>query len=154
MMMGVSGTPTHSGYKNSKGERLIPYLFWHETLHLYLTEPPNRKYNRPASCLASHGQRRWQDRAGLRASLMIQGLPLPGASQRRKGLSRDSQSDLELIAAINSGDEGSFEVLYRRYREWVVRLAYRFTGNEDLALDVLQETFLYFLQKFPGFVLT
>lgn len=79
---------------------------------------------------------------------------MPGASQRRKGLSRDSQSDLELIAAINSGDEGSFEVLYRRYREWVVRLAYRFTGNEDLALDVLQETFLYFLQKFPGFVLT
>jgi RNA polymerase sigma-70 factor (ECF subfamily) len=45
-------------------------------------------------------------------------------------------------------------VLYRRYRDWVVRLAYRFTGHEDLALDVLQETFLYFLQKFPGFVLT
>jgi RNA polymerase sigma-70 factor (ECF subfamily) len=27
-------------------------------------------------------------------------------------------------------------------------------GDHDLALDVLQETFLYFLQKFPGFVLT
>ena len=46
------------------------------------------------------------------------------------------------------------EELYRRYRDWVVRLAYRFTGNEDIALDVLQETFLYFVQKFPGFVLT
>jgi len=55
---------------------------------------------------------------------------------------------------VNRGDATSFEVLYRRYREWVVRLAYRFTGNEDLALDVLQETFLYFLQKFPGFKLT
>ena len=27
-------------------------------------------------------------------------------------------------------------------------------GSEDLALDVLQETFLYFLKKFPGFRLT
>ena len=73
---------------------------------------------------------------------------------RRYGLKRESQSDLDLIAAVNSGDEASFEVLYRRYREWVVHLAYRFIGDQDLALDVLQETFLYFLQKFPGFVLT
>ena len=29
-----------------------------------------------------------------------------------------------------------------------------FTGDNDLALDVLQEVFLYFLKKFPGFVLT
>jgi RNA polymerase sigma-70 factor (ECF subfamily) len=36
----------------------------------------------------------------------------------------------------------------------VVNLAYRFTGDRDLALDVLQETFLYFLKKFPGFRLT
>jgi RNA polymerase sigma-70 factor, ECF subfamily len=72
----------------------------------------------------------------------------------RSALKRDSQSDLDLIAAVNSGDVASFETLYLRYRDWVVRLAYRITGNEDLALDVLQETFLYFLQKFPGFVLT
>lgn len=81
-------------------------------------------------------------------------MPLPGISRRRYALKRDSQSDLDLIAAINNGDDASFEVLYRRYRDWVVRLAYRFTGQEDLALDVLQDTFLYFLQKFPGFVLT
>jgi RNA polymerase sigma-70 factor (ECF subfamily) len=48
----------------------------------------------------------------------------------------------------------AFATLYRRHREWVVRLAYRFTQDEDLARDVLQETFLYFLQKFPGFELT
>src|SRR6266853_1014597 len=40
----------------------------------------------------------------------------------------DSRSDLQLIAAINA--------------------------SEDLALDVMQETFLYFLRKFPGFRLT
>src|SRR5436309_1936495 len=66
----------------------------------------------------------------------------------------DSRSDLQLIAAINAGDAAAFEVLYFRHRDWVVNLACRFTGSEDLALDVMQETFLYFLRKFPGFQLT
>ncbi len=66
----------------------------------------------------------------------------------------DSTSDQQLIAAINAGDAAAFETLYFRHRDWVVNLAHRFTGNEDLALDVMQETFLYFLRKFPGFRLT
>src|SRR5689334_24418714 len=66
----------------------------------------------------------------------------------------DASTDQQLIAAINAGDSAAFEVLYRRYRDWVVNLAVRFTGDEDLALDVLQETFLYLLRKFPGFRLT
>ena len=63
-------------------------------------------------------------------------------------------TDQELIAAINSGDESAFESLYWRYRDWVVNLAYRFTADSELALDVMQETFLYFAKKFPGFKLT
>jgi RNA polymerase sigma-70 factor (ECF subfamily) len=66
----------------------------------------------------------------------------------------DSRSDLQLIAAINAGDAAAFDALYFRYRDWVAGLAFRFTGSEDLALDVLQETFLYVLRKFPGFKLT
>src|SRR5213594_3576207 len=66
----------------------------------------------------------------------------------------DARTDLELIAAINAGDAAAFEALYFRYRDWVVGLAYRITGDSDAALDVLQETFLYFLRKFPGFRLT
>jgi RNA polymerase sigma-70 factor, ECF subfamily len=66
----------------------------------------------------------------------------------------DTRTDLQLIAAMNRGDDRAFEVLYFRYRDWVTSLAYRFTGDESLALDVLQETFLYFLKKFPGFTLT
>jgi RNA polymerase sigma-70 factor (ECF subfamily) len=69
-------------------------------------------------------------------------------------LKSDSRSDPELIAAINDGDSNAFDVLYYRYRDWVVSLAYRFIGDRDLALDVLQETFLYFVKKFPGFKLT
>jgi len=66
----------------------------------------------------------------------------------------DSRSDLELIDAVNEGDSSAFDVLYLRHRDWVVNLAFRFTRDRDLALDVLQETFLYFLKKFPGFRLT
>ncbi|MFB0555696.1 MAG: RNA polymerase sigma factor [Phycisphaerae bacterium] len=55
---------------------------------------------------------------------------------------------------VNEGDPDAFEALYRRYRDWVYRLAWRFTGNQQDALDVLQETFTYLLGKFPGFSLT
>lgn len=64
------------------------------------------------------------------------------------------KSDQELIEAINNSRHDAFEVLYYRYRDWIFNLAWRFTGNQHDALDVLQETFTYFLGKFPGFVLT
>jgi len=65
----------------------------------------------------------------------------------------DSPSDAELVAAINQGDQAAFETLYLRHRDWTVNLAFRFTGDQALALDVMQETFLYLLRKFPGFEL-
>ena len=65
-----------------------------------------------------------------------------------------AQSDQTLVQAANRGDPGAFEELYHRHKDWVVRLAFRFTQNEDDALDVLQDAFAYFLSKFPGFELT
>ncbi len=65
-----------------------------------------------------------------------------------------ARSDLELIATINGGDSAAFEVLYFRYRDWVVNLAWRFTRDDHAALDVMQDTFIYFAKKFPGFRLT
>lgn len=64
---------------------------------------------------------------------------------------RDPRSDEELARAMASGEPEAFDALYRRYRDWVVRLAYRWTGTDDDALDVLQETFLYVFRKAPGF---
>ena len=64
------------------------------------------------------------------------------------------ESDQELIELANKGSSEAFEALYRRYRDWVYRLAWRITGNRADALDVLQETFTYLLGKFPGFELT
>jgi RNA polymerase sigma-70 factor (ECF subfamily) len=66
----------------------------------------------------------------------------------------DPRSDEALIRAINRGDAAAFEALYYRYRDWVVRLATRFTGRTDDALDVLQETFAYLLRKTPSLRLT
>ena len=66
----------------------------------------------------------------------------------------DSRSDEMLVDAVNRDDVSAFEALYRRHRDWVVRLAMRFTHSHDDALDVLQETFSYLLGKFPGFKLT
>ncbi len=65
----------------------------------------------------------------------------------------DAREDLDLVASANRGDARAFEALYRRYRDWVVSLAWRFTHDRDLALDVAQETFLYLLKRFPGFEL-
>ena len=68
--------------------------------------------------------------------------------------SADNLTDLQLVAAINSGDQEAFAVLYHRYSDWVTGLAFRFTGHHDDTLDVLQETFAYLVRKFPGFELT
>jgi len=64
------------------------------------------------------------------------------------------ESDERLIELANKGDSDAFEALYYRYREWVYRLAWRFTGNREQSLDVLQETFTYLVKKLPKLELT
>ena len=71
-------------------------------------------------------------------------------------------SDSQLVEICNSGSRrdaiGAFDALYRRHRDYVTRVALRFCSDRDVAADVLQETFLYLLRKFPpvgeGLVLT
>lgn len=69
-------------------------------------------------------------------------------------MSTESSQDQALIRRLNAGDSSAFAPLYFKYRDFVVRLARRFTGNDEDALDVLQETFAYVHRKFPGFTLT
>ena len=65
----------------------------------------------------------------------------------------DRRSDEELVEICNLGDAleaaRAFEALYRRHRDFVLRVARRFTHDRELALDALQETFAYLLGKFP-----
>jgi len=75
---------------------------------------------------------------------------------------QDPRSDEALVAACNEGDAReaarAFEALYRRHKDYVLRVALRFVPDTDTALDVLQDTFTYLLRRFPppgrGLVLT
>ena len=59
-----------------------------------------------------------------------------------------------MVAAANRGEAEAMETLYFRYRDWAYSLAWRFCRNREDALDVLQDVFAYFFNKFPGFRLT
>jgi RNA polymerase sigma-70 factor (ECF subfamily) len=65
----------------------------------------------------------------------------------------DVDSDRALVERANRGAADALEQLYLRHRNWVITVAYRFTGEREEALDVLQDTFAYLFGKFPGFVL-
>ena len=51
-------------------------------------------------------------------------------------------SDEAAIAAAQAGNQDAFRVLVERHSRAVFRLAYRMTGNEQDAEDVVQEAFL------------
>lgn len=66
----------------------------------------------------------------------------------------DPRSDLDLIDALNRGEADAFDTLYLRHRDYAIRIAMRFAGERELALDAVQDSFVYFYKKFPGFTLT
>jgi RNA polymerase sigma-70 factor (ECF subfamily) len=51
-------------------------------------------------------------------------------------------SQEDLVAAARDGDQGAFEELVRQTYVATYTLAYRLTGNEEDARDVVQETYL------------
>src|SRR6266540_2813111 len=62
-------------------------------------------------------------------------------------------SDAAAVARARAGDREAFRTLVERHSRTVFRLAFRMTGNEEDAEDVVQETFLKAyrnLQKFAG----
>jgi RNA polymerase sigma-70 factor (ECF subfamily) len=59
--------------------------------------------------------------------------------------------DRELIAASKDGDRGAFGTLVLRYRRLVLSVAYRVCGDEGLADDIAQETFVRAWEKLGSF---
>lgn len=57
-----------------------------------------------------------------------------------------ADEDHALVQRLRSGDDFALNEIMQRYKDRVCRLAWRYVGNEDAALDVTQETFtkLYF----------
>ncbi len=61
------------------------------------------------------------------------------------------ESDEALLQAAGRGDPDSFARIVERHQTWAWSVAYRFTGNEDDALDIVQEAFLRLLDASPRY---
>ncbi len=88
--------------------------------------------------------------SGARAPSVLSMTSDPPPSGARANIPR---VDLDLVDRANRGDQSALSQLYERHRDYVARLALRFTGDREDAMDVLQETFIYFFGRFPGFEL-
>jgi RNA polymerase sigma-70 factor (ECF subfamily) len=66
-------------------------------------------------------------------------------------MERMGGSDAEDVARARSGDEGAFRALVERHSRALFRLAYRMTGNEEDAEDVVQEAFLKAFKRLDQF---
>src|SRR5215469_14262417 len=66
-------------------------------------------------------------------------------------MSSMGQSDGAAIEAVLAGDRDAFGELVRRHSRMLFRLAYRMTGNEADADDVVQDAFLRAYQKLATF---
>ena len=60
-------------------------------------------------------------------------------------------SDLAVVARVKAGDHDAFRHLVERHSRSVFRLAYRLTGREEDADDVVQETFLKAFRQLARF---
>src|SRR5690606_12876501 len=85
------------------------------------------------------------DRSTQTLSLLLGSRPMQDGRER--------QSDNELVETCNHGGArdaaAAFAVLYRRHRDFVLRVALRFVAERELAHDALQETFTHLLRQFP-----
>ena len=67
--------------------------------------------------------------------------------------SKDEISNSELVRKSQFGDKAAFEQLVIRHQELVFSLAYKLTGNREMANDVAQEAFIRAwkaIEKFRG----
>ena len=67
--------------------------------------------------------------------------------------SKDEISNPELVRKSQFGDKAAFEQLVIRHQELVFSLAYKLTGNREMANDVAQEAFIRAwkaIEKFRG----
>lgn len=61
------------------------------------------------------------------------------------------KNDHSTIRAVLAGDKDAYALLVQRHSQTVFRVAFRITGNEADAEEVVQETFLRAYQKLPDF---
>ena len=65
----------------------------------------------------------------------------------------EDTSNAELVKKSQFGDKSAFELLVVRHQDLVFSLAYKLTGNREMANDVAQESFIRAwkaIEKFRG----
>jgi len=65
--------------------------------------------------------------------------------------SRSSVNDIELITRVVAGDASAERELYERHVDRIYRLAFRLAGDDDLARDFTQATFIRAFEKIGSF---
>lgn len=54
----------------------------------------------------------------------------------------NSQTDLELVRRVQSGDKSAFDVLVLKYQQRVINLVTRYVHDPHIAMDISQESFI------------
>jgi RNA polymerase sigma-70 factor (ECF subfamily) len=65
--------------------------------------------------------------------------------------SRSSVNDIQLITRVVAGDAAAERELYEMYVERIYRLAFRLAGDDELARDFTQATFIRAFEKIGSF---
>jgi len=60
-------------------------------------------------------------------------------------------TDRELVEGCRRGEREAFQVLFETYKDKVYSIALRFSGNEALAMDIAQDTFLKLFSSIADF---
>jgi RNA polymerase sigma-70 factor (ECF subfamily) len=74
-----------------------------------------------------------------------------GNAARRLDSARHSMAESELIARAVAGDGAAQRALYDAHVDRVYRLAFRLAGDDDMARDFTQETFIRAFDRLEGF---
>ena len=64
---------------------------------------------------------------------------------------RSSVNDIELIARVVAGDAAAERELYETYVDRIFRLTFRLAGDDELARDFTQATFIRAFEKIGSF---
>lgn len=62
-------------------------------------------------------------------------------------MNKDSASDKELLYGLVNGDLEAFDVIVDRYKNRLLNFVFRFVKDQDVAEDIVQETFLRVFRK-------
>jgi RNA polymerase sigma-70 factor, ECF subfamily len=80
----------------------------------------------------------------------VSGLTNPPAERLTERMS-DAEADAQAVARVRAGDSEAFRGLLERHGRAVFRLAFRMSGNEHDAEEVVQETFLRAYRRLGDF---